>query len=1504
MILLSVTNVVENHDENTESLSYQKSHLPSSVMTESFVAELTVDDTGFPGYIGMTHDDRIIVYSEFQDPAGFELGITILSHKQQGYPSNSGNGISFSDMNVDREIVLPGNFTYMRTCTPILHLDDSISLACSKVGASGAPNILRLDFPTLVHNVTNGQGTIFNWDADDNLTSIYPLNETYFQSRDDPLWISNNFTYFGVSQLGVSTGVNFELNGTNFACPSQIAHACTMVFEFDKNGNILQKIFAKQYNNNGYCAINLHDYTESGHIELYTYNSQGCMFYDENNNLLFSYIGMTFVILDSSFNDIQLIPETPFPNNGGACGSAVDIKDIETTAVGIVYLVQNNPSGPCTQVQGINSSLINGNPSLSIVMLNFSATTFPSQNNIDWAYTWRTQSTSTSSLSTEIRAYGGDKLYWVGPFGYTDNTVKWSSEVEGRISPNLSPTDTGQFNSIANIFSTDSTWLKSISNSQYNCLVGDFDIRFQSTANGFSCYVWRDQAQYSSSFDILGIDSDDDGFANTIDSFVNDSTQHYDTDLDGYGDNPTGFQPDSCVTQIGNSTIDRFGCSDLDGDGMSDLTDAFVLDSSQTTDSDNDGYGDNLTGFRGDSCPTVFGESNRNGTFGCIDYDFDGWADLEDAFPYDSSQWSDWDGDGFGDELIGYEGDSCPSQYGNSTNDRYGCLDDDGDGWSNAGDDFISNPTQYSDVDGDGYGDNQSTGATMSDAFPNDGTQWNDTDGDGHGDNQYGNQGDWFPNDPSRWQDSDGDGYADEDDAFINDASQWNDTDGDGYGDEANGNQADAFPNDPLEWQDSDGDGYGNNADAFPVDGTQWNDTDGDGHGDNPYGTQGDWFPNDPNRWQDSDRDGYADEDDAFVNDASQWNDSDGDGYGDEANGNRADEFPDDPLEWQDSDGDGYGNNADAFPVDGTQWNDIDGDGYGDNPYGTQGDWFPDDPNRWQDSDRDGYANEDDLFPNDITQWNDTDGDGYGDNQNGNNGDAFPQDSTEWKDSDEDGVGNNADQYPYDPTQTVDSDGDGYGDNTDGTRGDAFPQDDTEWSDIDSDGYGDNSDLFPSDGTQWNDTDGDGYGDNLNGANGDACPLIAGNSSIILLGCVDTDGDGYADQIDAFISDALSWSDVDGDSIPDELDAYPNDATQSLDSDGDGFGDNPVGTNADKFPDDPIQWGDIDGDGYGDNPAGNNSDAFITDATQWADSDGDGYGDNPQGRLYDMFPDNPTQWQDEDGDGLGDNQSGTDADPFLNDFDNDGFNDAIDILPKLSSPGDLDADGCLDDVDAFPENPQECVDTDNDGVGDNADSDDDDDGWTDAAEIRLDADPLSASDQPVDSFEIVIPGTAVGLGAWDLIGIFGGVPLFAWIAFGFATRNGRCDKYEELLRQATSRDELEQVALRWEYSLMLRMLGPHQGIRLERLRSELDDKFEFGESTEPEDIGVNQTSLVEREAKELPPIEAKSETHPTPSKDTPATSTDDEGYEWLKDESGMDWYRAADSGDDWAKFES
>jgi hypothetical protein len=161
----------------------------------------------------------------------------------------------------------------------------------------------------------------------------------------------------------------------------------------------------------------------------------------------------------------------------------------------------------------------------------------------------------------------------------------------------------------------------------------------------------------------------------------------------------------------------------------------------------------------------------------------------------------------------------------------------------------------------------------------------------------------------------------------------------------------------------------------------------------------------------------------------------------------------------------------------------------------------------------------------------------------------------------------------------------------------------------------------------------------------------------------------------------------------------------------------------------------------------------------------------------------------------------------------------------------------------------------------------------------------------------------VGLGAWDLIGIFGGVPFFIWIGFGFVTRNSRCEKYEDLLKQANSREELVQVAHRWEYSLMLRMLGPHQGIRLERLRAELDDEFEFAEK-----LGVNgnleqQRTSVEKGWKNLPPLAHQQKSPLAPSNEAAATSVDEKGYEWLKDESGADWYRVKDSADEWQQFE-
>ena len=530
--------------------------------------------------------------------------------------------------------------------------------------------------------------------------------------------------------------------------------------------------------------------------------------------------------------------------------------------------------------------------------------------------------------------------------------------------------------------------------------------------------------------------------------------------------------------------------------------------------------------------------------------------------------------------------------------------------------------------------------------------------------------------------------------------------------------------------------------------------------------------------------------------------DSDGDGRPD-----ILDPFPNDASEWQDTDGDGVGNNSDAFPLDATQQSDIDGDGYGDEEYGNGGDSCPM------------------IFGNSTIDRKgciDSDGDGWSDFN-----DDFPNDPAIHLDTDGDTIPDHLDDFPFDPTQWSDSDGDGYGDNANGNLGDVFPNDPSRHFDSDRDGVDDLTDDFPFDPTQWEDADGDGMGDN------------------------------------------------------------------------------PMGIGADHFPNDPTQWGDIDGDGYGDNQSGNNPDDFPIDATQWSDFDGDGYGDNPSGRLYDLFPSDGTQWEDADGDGLGDNLTGDNADPYLNDFDNDGYPDSMDILPKLYSPGDLDNDGCFDDVDVWPTDMNECFDFDGDGIGDNEDPDDDGDGWADTDERRLGTNPFDANEVPVDSFEIVIPGTAIGLGAWDLIGMFGGIPLFSWIGYGFATRNGRCERYVQELNAATTRKELEEIAIRSEYSLMLRMLGPHQGIKLERLRAELDDELEREEHLIVQ--GFDQTNLVEvndettagSNAKAVPEIN----TGNTPAASLLAEKVDDNGFEWVVFE-GQNWYRIENSNAEWIIFES
>ena len=348
--------------------------------------------------------------------------------------------------------------------------------------------------------------------------------------------------------------------------------------------------------------------------------------------------------------------------------------------------------------------------------------------------------------------------------------------------------------------------------------------------------------------------------------------------------------------------------------------------------------------------------------------------DLPLSFEYEAYD-SDQDG-------VPNTSDDCPQTYGNSTIDQYGCPDNDGDGYSNSGDAFPDDSSQFSDYDNDGYGDNPD--GNNPDACPTTaGTSYLDVLG---------------------CSDFDNDGWSSQTDVFPFDPTQWSDQDGDGYGDNVSGNNPDAFPEDANEYVDSDGDGVGDNADVFPDDANESMDSDGDGIGDNT-----DVFPLNPNESVDSDGDGVGDNSDVFPLNPSVSKDSDGDGVGD-----GVDAFPNDANETMDSDGDGVGDNSDEFPFDSLEWSDRDDDGVGDNE-----DIFPDNANESLDSDGDGVGDNSDAFPNDATEFSDSDGDGVGDNS-----DAFPNDATEFIDSDGDGVGDNSDEYPFDPTKSSNELGD------------------------------------------------------------------------------------------------------------------------------------------------------------------------------------------------------------------------------------------------------------------------------------------------------------------------------------------------------------------------------------------------------------------------------------------------------------------------------------------------
>jgi hypothetical protein len=602
------------------------------------------------------------------------------------------------------------------------------------------------------------------------------------------------------------------------------------------------------------------------------------------------------------------------------------------------------------------------------------------------------------------------------------------------------------------------------------------------------------------------------------------------------------------------------------------------------------------------------------------DIDNDGVLNQDDAFPEDGTQWDDSDNDGYGDNPApAYQPDACPNTSGTSTEDRFGCPDADGDGWSDLNDDFPNDENQWSDADLDGYPDNTADTRDPSpygalDWLPNNPTQWNDSDLDGYGDN-FANAS-WITIRPVNWP---GELLSMtpiqmiDIDVFPEDPDQWNDTDGDWVGDEPFTTRSDGCIYrhgnsiwDRLACPDSDGDGWSDPdpdwpacfagegyGDAWPEDPSQWCDSDGDGYGDNSTGTNGDACPGyngtsyeDRDGCKDSDLDGWSDGGEPFPYDDTQWSDSDGDGCGDNLDGNT----------------------PDLFPNDSTQCGDRDGDGYGDYPNGPNGDWFADDPSQWYDTDRDGYG---DNYANDSwtlernLSWPGI----YVENAFKpdlcplEGGQVMDDDSNRGcPDSDKDGVADNVDAFPEDPLQSSDRDGDGFGDDALSPKRDDCPDvpgtsdkgSTYGCPDADGDGWADTRDDFPAEETQWKDSDDDGYGDNWGNSTWNA-----------------TRQDGWPGEF------------LEGARLPD---AFPLEDTQWNDTDADGWGDNPNGTDPDDFPFQPSQWKDSDGDGYGDNTT---RDAFEADDCRskygtsnedrygCEDTDGDGWSDLSDYCVYD-----------------------------------------------------------------------------------------------------------------------------------------------------------------------------------------------------------------------------------------------------------------------------------------------
>mgnify|MGYP003321944165 FL=1 len=203
---------------------------------------------------------------------------------------------------------------------------------------------------------------------------------------------------------------------------------------------------------------------------------------------------------------------------------------------------------------------------------------------------------------------------------------------------------------------------------------------------------------------------------------------------------------DACPNTPGDSTMDRLGCQDADGDGYSNGGDVFIYEATQWNDTDGDGFGDNNgpDDYNGDDCPNEPGiMSGTNGT-GCPiwdpDTDGDGISDQNDACPGTEAGISvdalgctivleDDDNDGVPNII-----DLCPNTPAGTQVGIVGCIDSDGDGIDDFADYCLNTPAG-AEIDETGCSTEETPVEPTGDPA-NPGTPDNGGDGDQSGDTE------------------------------------------------------------------------------------------------------------------------------------------------------------------------------------------------------------------------------------------------------------------------------------------------------------------------------------------------------------------------------------------------------------------------------------------------------------------------------------------------------------------------------------------------------------------------------------------------------------------------------------------------------------------------------------------------------------------------------------------------------------------------------------------------